>query len=373
MNTKSFSQFLEDAATAIQAKAGRAVDLTVGSIMRAWAEAVAQTSLVLQSLIVYVASITRLSTSQNEDVDSFVGDFGITRLPAVAASGSATFSRTTPTNVAPIPVGTQGQTGDGTQTFSVIADSSNPNYDAANDQYLIPAGTTGISVPVQAAVAGAAGNISANTLTVLLSPLPGVDSITNTAAFTNGADAESDDALKKRFAELVAGATQATKVAIEAAIDSLQQGLTYSIVENQTKAGATQLGYFYVVVDDGTGSPPQSTLDAVYAAIDGAVRGFTITFAVFAPTVETADVSMSVSVSAGADATITKAAVQTAVQNYINGLALGATLPYSQLYSVAYGASPDVTNVTNLLLNGGTSDLTATASQVIRYGTVTIN
>ena len=47
--------------------------------------------------------------------------------------------------------------------------------------------------------------------------------------------------------------------------------MTYTLVENQTYAGATQYGYFYVVVDDGTGSPSSTLLSSVANAID-AVR-----------------------------------------------------------------------------------------------------
>ena len=61
------------------------------------------------------------------------------------------------------------------------------------------------------------------------------------------------------------------------------------------------------------------------------------------------------------------AAVVTALQNAINGLGLGNSLPYTRLASIAYGVA-GVTNVTSVLLNGGTSDLTATAEQTVKCG-----
>jgi len=66
------------------------------------------------------------------------------------------------------------------------------------------------------------------------------------------------------------------------------------------------------------------------------------------------------------------ALVQAAVQSYINGLVIGQTLPYTKLSQLAYGASPAVTNVTGITLNGGTADLTATNQQVIKAGTISV-
>ena len=82
---------------------------------------------------------------------------------------------------------------------------------------------------------------------------------------------------------------------------------------------------------------------------------------------------MTVTVSSGYDSATVKSAVQTAVQDYINGLGLGNTLYYTRLAQIAYDASPGVTSVASVLLNSGTSDLTATAKQTIKYTTVTIS
>lgn len=372
MNTKTFTDFLQTGAAAIQSSASKLVNLTVGSVMRALLEACSQFAMFLQSLIVYVASITRLSTSSGSDVDSFVADFGLTREAAVAATGTVTFSRSSTTQAAVIPVGAQVQSQDGSVTFSVIADTSNANYDSTTEQYTIPAGTASLGILVQCDTAGSVGNVQASTINTLTSAIPGIDSVTNAAAFTNGVDEETDEALKARFALYIAGLRQATKTAIESAIDDLQQGLSYQVVENQTKTGGTQLGYFYVVVDDGTGSPSATLLATVNTAID-AVRGLTITYGVFAPTVVNATVAMTVTVSATANASTVKGLVQTALQNYINSLTLGETLYYTRLAQVAYDASSDVVNVSGVTLNGGTADLTASVQEVIKYNSVTIS
>jgi uncharacterized phage protein gp47/JayE len=143
--------------------------------------------------------ITRASTCSGADLDSWFADFGFYREPAVSATGNVTFSRFTATNAALVPVGFQVQTTDGTQSFLVVADTSNPAYDPAQSGYVVPALTASVTVPVSAVTAGAAGNASANTVTVIVGSIPGIDTVTNANSFSNGANAESDDAARARF------------------------------------------------------------------------------------------------------------------------------------------------------------------------------
>jgi len=356
----------------IQGYAKVLVDLTVGSILRAVVEANAAVTIWLQGLIMQVLAITRAATSSGADLDSWVADFGVTRLAAVAATGTVTFSRFTTTQQVVVPLTAVVQTADGTQQFNVVVDTTNPAYSATLGGYVIAAGVASVNVPVQAVVSGAAGNAVIGAVSTIVGAISGVDTVTNTAAFTNGADAESDAALRTRFIAYVASLSKATKAAVGYAITSLQQGLSYSLVENQTYGGATQMGYFFAVVDDGTGSPSSTLLSSASNAID-AVRPLCSSFGVFAPVVVNATVAMTAAIAAGYDPVATKALIVTALKNYINSLKLGQTLPYSRLAQVAYDASPGVTNITAVTLNGGTADLAATSLQVVKWSSVVVS
>jgi uncharacterized phage protein gp47/JayE len=371
ITTQDFTTLVRNQVTAIQGAARGLVDLTVGSILRAVVEANAAVILWLQGLILQLLATTRAATSSGSDLDSWVADFGLTRLPGVASSGSVAFARFTATQQAVVPIGATIQTGDGSQQFSVTIDTTNPAYNAGLGGYVLAAGVASISVPVQASSVGAAGNALIGQINTLTQPIPGVDTVSNAAAFTNGADAETDAALRTRFIAYVASLSKATKAAILYAITSLKQGMVAVLVENQLYAGTTQNGYFYAVIDDGTGAPGSTLLSTANNAID-AVRPFTVAFGVFAPVVVTANVGMTITTASGYDHTATALLVKAAVQNYINALSLGQTLTYSRLAQVAYDASPGVTNVTAVTLNSGTSDLTATSQQVIKAGTVTV-
>ena len=371
--TQDWVTLVRNQVSAIQGYAKVLVDLTVGSVLRAIVESNAALVVWLQGLLMQVLALTRASSSSGTDLDSWVADFGFSRLPAVAATGVVTFSRFTTTQQVLVPIGATVQTADGTQQFTVTVDTTNSAYSAALGGYVIAAGTANVSVPVAAVTVGAAGNAVAGSVTVIAGAISGVDTVTNAAAFVNGADAESDAAVRTRFVAYVASLSKATKAAVGAAIAGVKQGLTYVILENQTYAGLTQNGTFIVIVDDGTGSPPSTLLSTVSNAID-AVRPITSTFYVYAPVVVNATISMTVATAAGYTHSTITALVQTALLNYINTLPLGTSLTYSRLAQVAYDASPAVTNVTSVLLNGGTSDLAATSLQVIKTtaGSITV-
>lgn len=372
LNIKSFSDLVTDQVTAIQAKSALLVDLTIGSLLRSIVESNSGVVLWLQQLIVNLLVVTRAATCSGTDLDTWFADFGFTREAATYATGNVTYARFTATNAALIPVGSQVTTNDGTQTYAVIADTTNAAYDATQSGYVVAAGVASVVVPVQASTAGAAGNASSGTVTTIVGSISGIDTVNNASTFANGADAESDDDARARFRLWIASLSKATLAAIQYAISSVQQGVSYSVVENQNYSGATQYGYFYAVVDDGSGSPSSTFLSSVYSAID-AVRGATISFNVFGPVVVTANVSMTITTSSGVTHSDIVALVHTAITSYLATLTLGQSLPVSKLAALAYDASSYVTNVTNVQINSSTADLTATAKQVIRAGTVTIS
>lgn len=371
IQTQSFTTIVSNAVTAIQGRTTLLIDMTVGSVLRAFVEAIALVTLWLQGVALQIAAQTRFATSNGTDADTWAADFGFARLPSQVATGQVTFARFTATAQATVPVGTIVQTADGSQKYRVVADLVQPAYNAALGVYVLGAGVSSITATVNSLVAAAAGNVNAGYINTLGGALAGVDTVTNALNFANGSDPETDAAFRLRFVSYIASLSKGTKTAIGNAILSLQLGVNYTLTENFTYAGAATLGYFYVVVDDGTGSPSAGFISTVYNAID-AVRAEGSTFSVFAPVLVTANVSMTITTSAGYSHSAIVALVLAAVQGYINGLSIGATLPYTKLATLAYGASAAVTNVTGITINGGTADVSATPRQIIKAGTITV-
>ena len=87
----------------------------------------------------------------------------------------------------------------------------------------------------------------------------------------------------------------------------------------------------------------------------------------------TASGTKTVTIAAGYAPVATKLLVHDAVLAYLESLGLGQPLSYTRLAQVAYDASPGITNITNLLLNGATADIATTSQQRILAGTVTVS
>ncbi len=369
---QNFTTLVQNMAAAVQAAASQALDLTVGSALRAVLEANASVALWMQWLILQVLQTTRAATSTGPDLDSWMADMTLVRLPAVAAVGMVTFSRLTPTATAFLPVGALVRSADGSQTFAVTADSTNSAWSAAGGGYSLAAGLAALTVPVAAQMAGSAGNMQSGAISLMVTAIPGIDAVTNAAPLQNGLDAESDAAFRSRFQNFIQSRSRATPLAIGYAVNSIQQGLSYELQENVDTAGNVRMGNFVVTIDDGSGYPSSSLLATAAAAIE-AVRPVGSTFAVQSPTVVTANLSVLLTVPSGTMKPPVIAAVATALQAYIDAIPIGASLPLTKVAQVAYAAHPAVVNVGALSINGGTADLTPPASGVIKAGVIAVS
>lgn len=370
LETKDFDTLVQDQATAMQGAVAGNLDLTIGSILRALVESNAAVALWLEGLIIRVLTLTRASTSSGVDLDTWVADFGLTRLQGTPATGTVTFSRTLTTNEANIPVGTIVSTDDGIE-FEVVA-STLGYFEPVQQIYVLIAGNSSVDVPVQAVVSGTSGNVNAGTVRRMSESVPYVDTVTNNASFTTGTEGESDEALRLRFLDFIASLNRATPKAISFAVETTEIGLTHTIIEKEEANGTPKDGHFVVVVDDGTGSPPTSLLNAVSANVD-MYRPISSTYEVIAPV----QVGVSISANITVDTTVytsaeTDTAVTNAISAHVAGLGVGESLYLTKLAQVAYDASPAVVNISSILVNSATADIVPAAKEIVRPTAVTI-
>jgi len=169
------------------------LDTTVGSPVRKILDVVGEVvaeAYVDRYLLTYGYD---LDAKTGADLDDMVALFGFTRQAARRAAGTVTFQRTgTSDHDVLIPSGTQLTTED---SSPVIVQTLVPAM-------LMRADTT-VSVPAQAALGGARGNVGANTLSRAISLVDGVGTFSNPVAFTGGTEAESDVQLRLRFKRTV--------------------------------------------------------------------------------------------------------------------------------------------------------------------------
>ncbi len=346
---------------AAQAVAPQLSQVSSGSVAFALFQGFASVCLWLQWLIAQVLSMTRLVTSQGADVDSFVGDFGLTRLAATQATGSVTFSRYVPSGPVLLPAGAQVKTADGSQAFVVVVDTTNPAWNTLLGGYMIATGVASLNVAVQAVNAGTQGNVQANTITLIATAIPGIDLVGNAAAFGNGLDAETDPALRSRFQAYILGLARSTTEALGSAIADVQQGLSYSIQE-----GVPAAGQVTITVDDGTGAPSASLLAGVAQAVNAARAAGVQTF-VQGPSVVTTTLTFTLNVLPGVSKVSVAAAVAAVLLGYVDKLPVGAGLALSNVIAQAYTAAPgQIASIENVLLNGGTADINPGTTGVVK-------
>jgi uncharacterized phage protein gp47/JayE len=300
-----------------------------------------------------------------------MAQFQFSRIGATTATcGTVVLSRYSSSVAVTIPVGGLVQTADGTQRFTIVADATQAGYSVAAGGYVMAVGTSSVQVTVQAVNTGTGGNVAAGTITAFASGIVGADTVTNTGAAVGGSNAESDNAFRARFWNYLKYLWRATPDAIIYAVQSIQVGITATVVENQTPSGAYQPGYFFVTVDDGTSAPSAATLAAAGSAVE-TVRGASITYGVFGPAVVSVNLAVTISAAAGVSTGTVIANVQTAAIAFVNSTVLAQNLSYWKTGTAIENAQ-GVDELISLTINGATADVPATATQKIVCGAVTV-
>ncbi|GBR19954.1 baseplate J/gp47 family protein [Asaia spathodeae] len=370
LSLRSFSTTVSAAVTAAQGASSSLLDLAVGTPGRAILESASGLGLWLQSVALQILTRNRLSTSQGEDVDSFIADFGLTREPGVAATGNIVFSSFSPTTAsATIPVGALVLTV-ANVSYAVVADSTNPAWNNAANGYIRPAGVQSLTLPVQCTQTGTAGNASAGAICLLGTAVSGIDTVTNPAAFTNGGDGQTDAAVRAGFVTWLNSLNRATLSAIESAVEAIATNIMVQGVENADTAGNFLPGNIVLYVDDGSGAVSDALIAQAYS-VANEYRASPVSIQVVRPKVSNPTVSMTLTLAPNSNAAAVQALITTAISTYFNGLDIGQGAVYSRLSVLAYGASPSVTSISNLLLNGQTADIAGVTGVALRAGSVT--
>jgi uncharacterized phage protein gp47/JayE len=305
----------------------KVTDFSVGSVTYTLLSAVAVAIDTNGYAIFMARQAAYISTAVGPDLDNKAADYGITRKPALAASGTFNFTKNT-ASVSPtdIPAGT---------LISTIPDSSGNvvTYVTTADATL-PAGQTSVTVSATCQTTGTTGNLAANTPLLISSPVVGIDGVQVTQNITNGVNVESDDQLRQRtlnaFAALAIG-TLAWYQQTALSVTGIQSA---TVVPQNRGPGTVDI---FIVGENNT--IPSSTLQSqVQTALNNG-RPCTDDAKEQTPTALTINAPVQIHLLSGYDPTITSAAVQTAITNYINNLGCGAnTLGYvyaSQLIAVA--------------------------------------
>lgn len=405
----SWSGFFDLAVSSITGFTVKLTNISKGSASGAIVNSTTAGMLTLQNQAIYQVAICRSETSFGPDLWSFANDLEISPAAPLPASfaGSTyvtaplTFGRYRPVTVAsPILVGTVVQTktttGSAPTVFVVVADVTNPNYDPSAGGvggYTIQLGQSTVVATVRALVAGSASNVIAGALSApsnatIVTPGVPADYTTLLQAITNGADQETDAALRVRLQKWISSLAKGTDNAVDAAVLGVEVGLSYTNNDLVNAMGVPQAAFFTVVIDDGSGAPSPTLLANVNAAIM-TVRSEGMGFTVIAPNVVTISVGIAGAIyQPGFSPATVQSAIATALVAYINALGVGSTgyggaggtpgfVTYLGILNtiaafVGAGAGQGLAYEGTITLNGGAADIALSPFQLARSATANV-
>lgn len=249
------------------------------------------------------------STATGSNLDALGADAGLKRNQAAYATGSVTVNGASgaPAGGWLVPVNTR---------FLTAADANGTTITFLATAQTVVAGSGSASVPVQALLAGAAGNIASGAIASMDS-VPGVTYSTS-AAMTGGADAETDAAFRGRI--LASKTVLYSAAAVQAAALTVA-GVAFSYLNDpKNGSGSTTC---YAAASDGSLSGSLQT--AVQTAVN-AVLPLTETCTISAFGLVHAVIQASVAVQSGYTSNVVAANVASAIEAFMLTLGAGATL-----------------------------------------------
>lgn len=291
-------------------------------------------------------------TATGEALDAHATQRGLTRIPAVKAAGTLRFSLGSAAAAdITVPEGTRCLSPD-EKVFTVTADT------------VIDAGETYCDAPAEAELAGAQGNVGADSVIFMELPPLGVVSVTNPAAFEGGRDAESDEKLRDRimasFSSVKNSGSAAYYVDNALAVD----GVAAATVQPRYRGRGT----VDVIIASEAGSPSEQLLTMVDNSLR-ARKEICVDVLVKAPTTRSVSIDAEISAGSGYDADEVCLAVENALRAHFDGRLLGRGVSLAELGSIIYG----VEGVENYLINTPAADVAANAAELPVLNTLSVS
>ncbi len=188
-----------------------------------------------------------------------------------------------------------------------------------------------VAVQATAAQVGASYNVNAGTISVIVTPVMGVGSVTNTEVFYGGSDDESDDALRERIVNSYREISNGTNAAYYRATAMAMDGVySASVVGEGRGAGTVDV---YVC---GQGTPlDENTIARLQTQFDKA-RELNVDVLVQSPTAVSINLYIFLSAEQGYDMTALSTAVGNSVSDYISSLGIGQDVLLSRVGDVIH-------------------------------------
>ena len=290
-------------------------------------------------------------TSYGIYLDLRCKEMGLSRKQATKAVGEVTFSGPQGTL---LPKGTEISTG-----------GNYPVYFNTTADCLI--GSTPVTVTAEAKTGGANGNVTIGAIKLLLGPYSGIVSVNNAATFNGGVDLESDQDLLNRYYEKVrrpatsGNANQYRQWALE--ISGISDAKVYPLWNGN---GTVKIA----LLDTNKRAPLPNKVEEVRQFITSvAPIGADVT--VVPATEVPIHISAAYTLKNGTTLDNARQQITEGLAAYLKTLAFSDPIVrYTQIANVILGTDA-IVDYTDLLVNGGTANLTIDQDSVAVMGTVT--
>jgi uncharacterized phage protein gp47/JayE len=286
-------------------------------------------------------------------------------------------------NLTAIPIGGTGTTArkiyrqkNGTGSYQLVTTISNntattftdnvadgslgaaaPTVDTAHD---VTVGATAVKI-------GAAGNVAGGAISILADVPAGTLAVTNSSAFTGGADDEDVESYRLRLMTEIGDPRTGSDSDLASWAEEIE-GVEQATVFDNDNLGTATPGHVTVrIAGPGGGIPDGTVVANVLAALKAKdVANITIHVATFTPKVQnvTADVTTD---SSHVLADVTPE-VQAAVADYIDGIPVGGTLYVSGLVDAIFGLS----GIVDVVVSVPSTNQTSLNTEKFQVGTVTV-
>jgi len=235
-------------------------------------------------------------------------------------------------------------------------------FESLNDTTIV-AGNSYVDIKVKARVAGAIGNVASGTAFAIQPAINGIVSAVALARFTTGRDIETDPQRKSRFSDYILTLNHGTVasiyyglslVNIKDANDNIIESVRVKSVVEPYKADPLQPislvnCYVHNGVDGASGALLAETLKVIegYKKDDGTIvtgwKAAWVHVVIYAATNSTINVTATTTIAAGYVSADVKAAVQSAISDYITALEIGVDVLNAEIIAAAMGV-PGVVN-----------------------------
>lgn len=330
-----------------------------GSVIRTIVESLLAEVDIQNYTINQIYKAMNIDTATGSDLDAVVAILGVVRKQATYAEGTVVFGRSdiydTDIAIQYAQMISTRQNNDGSINEFIVID----------DNAKLRSGELQTTVNIRATEPGSI-YLPANTITIINTPIIGIEYVTNVTEFSGGTNQETDNDLRKRAKQALAGLGKGTATAIRSALLQVPGVIDAMPVDISRGIGTADI----VVITDTL--PPSTALQNEISDVVSTTKSAGIDVAVIYPTISQQNIAVTITDLDGtmiSDKDIDAAA--NAIVTYCNTLSVGDTLIVSQLER-AIGNAIGAIDV-DIVVTTPNGNITPTSTQVIRCGTITIN